>query len=136
MGVAGWSGSLLRWDRELTELKARLAPAFGRADVRQSAWAFVDGMLSGIARKTGWQLAEQAGLARPYRMQSVLGRSRWDADALRDLIRAEVIGSLGDGNGVLVVDETGFLKKGTHSAGVARQYSGTAGWRTARSACS
>src|ERR1700755_1394584 len=86
MGVAGWSGSLLRWDRELTELKARLAPAFGRADVRQSAWAFVDGMLSGIARKTGWQLAEQAGLARPYPMQSVLGRSRWDADALRDLI--------------------------------------------------
>src|ERR1700760_4176843 len=127
MGVAGWSGSLLRWDRELTELKARLAPAFGRADVRQSAWAFVDGMLSGIARKTGWQLAEQAGLARPYRMQSVLGRSRWDADALRDLIRAEVVGSLGDRNGVLVVDETGFLKKGTHSAGVARQYSGTAG---------
>lgn len=127
MGVAGWSGSLLRWDRELTELKARLAPAFGRADVRQSAWAFVDGVLSGIARKTGWQLAEQAGLARPYRMQSVLGRSRWDVDALRDLIRTEVVACLGDGNGVLVVDETGFLKKGRHSVGVARQYSGTAG---------
>ena len=94
--------------------------------MRQSAWAFVDGVLSGIARKTGWQLAEQAGLARPYRMQSVLGRSRWDADALRDLVRDEVIACLGDRNGVLVVDETGFLKKGTHSVGVARQYSGTA----------
>src|ERR1700759_2847245 len=105
MGVAGWSGSLLRWDGELTDLKARLAPAFGRADVRQSAWAFVDGVLSGIARKTGWQLAEQAGLARPYRMQLVRGRGGWDTDALRDLLRPEVIGTRGDKNGVLVADE-------------------------------
>src|SRR6185436_7050106 len=81
----------------------------------------------GVARKTGWLLAEQAGLDRPYRMQSLLGRSRWDADALRDRIRADVIETLGDRDGVLVVDETGFLKKGEHSVGVARQYSGTAG---------
>jgi SRSO17 transposase len=127
VAVAGWSGSLLRWERELGELKDRLAPVFVRSEVRQSAGAFIDGALSGIARKTGWQLAEQAGLDRPYRMQSLLGRSGWDADALRDLVRNEVIACLGDRSGVLVVDETGFLKKGTHSAGVARQYSGTAG---------
>jgi SRSO17 transposase len=127
VAVAGWSGSLLLWERALSALKARLAPAFGRPEVRASAGAFIDGALSGITRKTGWQLAEQAGLDRPYRMQSLLGRSSWNADALRDLVRAEVISSLGDRSGVLVVDETGFLKKGTHSAGVARQYSGTAG---------
>ena len=127
MGVAGWSGSLLRWERELTGLKERLAPVFGRSEVRQSAGAFIEGVLSGIARKTGWQLAEQAGLDRPYRMQSLLGRSCWDADVLRDLVSQEVIACLGDRSGVLVVDETGFLKKGTHSVGVARQYSGTAG---------
>jgi SRSO17 transposase len=127
MGVAEWSGSLLGWERELTELKGRLTRVFGRAEVRRSAGAFIDGLLSGIARKTGWQMAEQAGLDRPYRMQSLLGRSGWDADALRDLVRDEVIACLGDENGVLVVDETGFLKKGTHSVGVARQYSGTAG---------
>src|SRR3954464_5013464 len=72
-------------------------------------------------------VAEQAGLDRPYRMQSLLGRSHWDADALRDRVRADVIEALGDRDGVLVVDETGFLKKGEHSVGVARQYSGTAG---------
>jgi len=127
MSVAVWSGSGLAWDRELLALKNRLAPVFGRPEVRASAGAFIDGLLSGIARKTGWLMAEQAGLDRPYRMQSLLGRSSWNADALRDLVRAEVVGSLGDPSGVLVVDETGFLKKGTHSVGVGRQYSGTAG---------
>lgn len=127
MSVAVWSGSLLAWERELAGFKAGLSAAFKRAELRQSASAFIDGALSGIARKTGWQLAEQAGLARPYRMQSLLGRSTWQADTLRDLVREEVLGTLGDGGGVLVVDETGFLKKGTHSVGVARQYSGTAG---------
>jgi SRSO17 transposase len=83
--------------------------------------------LSGIERKTGWLMAEQADAGRPYRMQSLLGRSRWDADALRDEVRAYVVEALGDDDGVLVVDETGFLKKGEHSVGVARQYSGTAG---------
>jgi SRSO17 transposase len=127
MSVAAWSGSLLKWEQELSELKARLAPAFGRAETRASANAFIDGLLSGATRKTGWQLAEQAGLARPYRMQSLIGRGSWNVDVLRDKVRDEVISSLGDPNGVLVVDETGFLKKGTHSVGVARQYSGTAG---------
>lgn len=127
MSVASWSGSALQWERELSALKSRLAPVFGRREVGASAAAFIDGLLSGISRKTGWLMAEQAGLDRPYRMQSLLGRSSWNADVLRDLVRAEVIGSLGDPRGVLVVDETGFLKKGTHSVGVARQYSGTAG---------
>ena len=127
MSVALWSGSALQWERDLSALKGRLAPVFGRREVGASAGAFIDGLLSGISRKTGWLMAEQAGLDRPYRMQSLLGRSSWNADVLRDLVRAEVIGSLGDPRGVLVVDETGFLKKGTHSVGVARQYSGTAG---------
>jgi SRSO17 transposase len=82
---------------------------FGRAETRATAGAFLDGLLSGVARKTGWLLAEQAGLERPYRMQSLLGRSRWDADALRDRVRADVIEALGDRDGVLVVDETGFM---------------------------
>jgi SRSO17 transposase len=127
MSVSVWSGSGLGWDRELRGLKFRLSPVFRRSEVAASAGAFIDGLLSGIVRKTGWQMAEQAGLARPYRMQSLLGRSSWSADALRDRVRAEAIASLGDPFGVLVVDETGFLKKGEHSVGVARQYSGTAG---------
>jgi SRSO17 transposase len=127
MLVAEWSGAALKWEHELAALKGRLAGVFRRPEIRMSAGAFIDGLLSGIPRKTGWLMAEQAGLARPYRMQSLLGRSSWEADALRDLVRAEVIGSLGDPRGVLVVDETGFLKKGEHSVGVARQYSGTAG---------
>ena len=86
-------------------------PVFGRAEVRATASAFIDGLLSGVARKTGWQLAEQAGLAKPYRIQSLLGRHVWDADALRDKVREEVISTLGDPAGVLVVDETGFLKR-------------------------
>jgi hypothetical protein len=96
MSVAVWSGSGLAWDRELTALKDRLAPVFRRSDVAASAGAFIDGLLSGIPRKTGWLLAEQAGLKRPYRMQSLLGRSSWNADALRDRVRAEAIASLGD----------------------------------------
>jgi SRSO17 transposase len=127
MSVAVWSGSLLAWEGELSALKGRLGAVFGRSELRASAGAFIDGVLSGISRKTGWQLAEQAALSRPYRMQSLLGRSSWEADALRDVVRDEVIAALGDASGVLVVDETGFLKKGTHSVGVARQYSGTAG---------
>src|SRR6187549_2246139 len=75
MSVAIWSGSLVAWERELAALKERIGPVFGRAEVRATAGAFLDGVLSGVARKTGWLLAEQAGLERPYRMQSLLGRS-------------------------------------------------------------
>jgi hypothetical protein len=115
------------WQQELDTLKQRLGPVFGRRELRASASAFLDGLLSGVERKTGWLMAEQAGLESPYRIQSLLGRSQWDAEKLRDVVRAYATEALGDADGVLVVDETGFLKKGTHSVGVARQYSGTAG---------
>src|SRR3712207_2784235 len=127
MTVAAWAGSVLAWDRELAGLKERFGAVFSRMELRRNAGAFLDGLLSGVERKTGWLLAEQAGLDRPYRMQSLLGRSHWDAQALRDRVRADVIEALGADDGVLVVDETGFLKKGEDSVGVARQYSGTAG---------
>ena len=127
MSVAAWSGTLIDWKSALVELKDHIAPALGRLETRFSAGAFIDGLLSGAERKTGWMLAEEAGLERPYRIQSLLGRSSWSADCLRDLVRDYVAEALGCSDGVLVIDETGFLKKGRHSVGVGRQYSGTAG---------
>ena len=127
MSVAEWSGSLVEWERELRSWKARLGPVFGRRQLRETGGAFLDGLLSGIERKTGWMMAEQAGLPGPWRMQALLGKSRWDADALRDEVRAYAVEALGCPDGVLVVDETGFVKKGRHSVGVARQHTGTAG---------
>lgn len=127
VGVADWSGASSAWVEELGRLKARISGVFGRSELRATAGAFIDGLLSGAERKTGWLLAEQAGFDRPYKMQSLLGRSSWSDDALRDIVRTLAVEALGDDDGVLVVDETGFVKKGTHSVGVARQYSGTAG---------
>ena len=127
MSVEDWTGSALLWEEELTGLKDRLGPVFGRRELRETGCAFLDGLLSGVSRKTGWMLSEQAGLERPWRIQGLLGRSRWDADALRDEVQSYALEALGDLDGVLIVDETGFLKKGTHSVGVKRQYSGTAG---------
>ena len=127
MSVASWTGALLSWEQELAGLKCRLAPIFRRRELRETSSGFLDGLLSGVERKTAWLMAEQAGAERPYRMQSLLGRSAWDSEALRDEVRAYVVEALGDRDGVLIVDETGFLKKGEHSVGVARQYSGTAG---------
>jgi len=127
MSVSSWSGSLLEWERELSCFKECLSSVFSRSELRRSSSAFLDGLLSGAMRKTGWQMAEQAGFGGPYRMQSLLGRSRWEADTLRDYVRSYVVDVLGDDDGVLVIDETGFVKKGRHSVGVARQYSGTAG---------
>jgi SRSO17 transposase len=125
MSVASWSGSLLAWERELTALKDRLGRCVRRRELRTSIGHYLDGLLSGVERKTGWLLAERAGEARPHRLQAVLGRGR--SDAARDLVRAYAVEALADRDAVLVVDETGFLKKGAHSVGVARQYSGTAG---------
>jgi SRSO17 transposase len=127
MSVASWSGSLLAWEKELSVLKTRLGEVLVRRELRETSAAFLDGLLSGIERKTGWLMAEQAGAARPYRMQSLIGRSRWEADAMMRALGTYVVEALGDRDGVLVVDETGFLKKGEHSVGVGRQYSGTAG---------
>jgi SRSO17 transposase len=116
-----------RWVSQLTEIAERFGPRFARAESRQRALAYVRGLLSPIERKNGWQLAEQAGERHPDNFQHLLNRATWSAEAVRDDLQRYVSESLGDPQAVLVVDETGFLKKGTKSAGVARQYSGTAG---------
>jgi SRSO17 transposase len=118
---------VLAWRDDLDVLKERLGPLFVRPEPRRQAGRYLEALLSGAPRKNGWQLAEQIGDARPWRTQRVLSHVQWDEDAARDIGRDYVIEHLGSPAGVLVVDETGFLKKGTHSAGVARQYSGTAG---------
>jgi SRSO17 transposase len=111
----------------LDDIERRLAPYFERAEPRQRAIAYLRGLLSPTERKNSWQLAEISGDATPYAFQHLLRRALWDPDAVRDELRRYVIQHLGDPGAVLVIDETGFLKKGRHSAGVARQYSGTAG---------
>jgi SRSO17 transposase len=115
------------WALWLTEVERRLMPHFTRREARHRAWAYIRGLLSPGERKNGWQLAEVNGYATPYGVQHLLGRARWDAEAVRDDLRAYLVKSIGDPQAVLVLDETGFLKKGQQSAGVARQYSGTAG---------
>src|SRR3954452_22844653 len=115
------------WAEELEAVAGRIAPRFGRAEPRRRALAYLQGLLAPLGRKNGWHLAEAAGDHTPNGMQEFLARVHWDADALRDDLRAYVVEHLGDDDAVLVLDETGFLKKGTKSAGVHRQYSGTAG---------
>src|SRR4051794_9052458 len=110
------------WTAELEALGARIGPRFARAEPRQRALAYLQGLLSVVERKNGWQLAEHAGEATPDGMQRLLATARWDPDQLRDDLRALVVERLGDPTAVLVVDETGFIKKGTTSAGVQRQY--------------
>jgi SRSO17 transposase len=121
------SAGVLAWREELGALEARLGGLFVRAEPRRQAGLYLEGLLSAAKRKNGWQLAEQIGDARPWRTQRVLSHVLWDQDAARDLCRDHVLEHLGAADGVLIVDETGFLKKGEHSVGVARQYSGTAG---------
>jgi SRSO17 transposase len=104
-----------------------LGELFGRSEPRRQAGLYLEGLLSAVDRKNGWQLAEHLGDARPWRTQRLLSHVQWDEAAARDLCRAYVVEALADREAVLIVDETGFLKKGTKSAGVARQYSGTAG---------
>jgi SRSO17 transposase len=116
-----------RWAAGLAALHARIAPRFRRAEPRRRVLVYLRGLLSPVARKNGWQLAEAAGETTPDGMQRLLAAADWDADAVRDDLRGYVVEHLGDPAGVAVVDETGFLKKGTKSAGVQRQYSGTAG---------
>jgi SRSO17 transposase len=111
----------------LSDIERRLAPYFVRAEPRQRAMAYLRALLSPAERKNSWQLAEVSGDATPYAFQHLLRRALWDPEAVRDELRRYIIQHLGDPAAVLVIDETGFLKKGRHSAGVARQYSGTAG---------
>ena len=115
------------WTLWLTEVERRIGAQFARREARWHAGAYLRGLLSPVERKNGWQIAEINGETTPYGVQHLLGRAQWDADALRDDLRPYVVEHLGASQAVLVVDETGFLKKGQHSAGVARQYSGTAG---------
>jgi SRSO17 transposase len=115
------------WAGELEAVADRLAGFFVRAEPRRRAVGYVRGLLGTAERKNGWQLAEDLGDPTPDGVQHLLARARWDADAVRDDLVRYVAAHLGDPGGVLVVDETGFLKKGDKSVGVARQYSGTAG---------
>ena len=118
---------LRHWADRLEEVQERLAPYFERAEPRQRAIAYMRGLLSITERKNGWQLAELAGEATPDGMQRLLNTAHWDADQVRDDLQAYVLTHLADPEAVLVVDETGFVKKGTKSVGVAAQYSGTVG---------
>src|SRR5262249_24266942 len=115
------------WTLWQTEGERRIGAQFARREVRWRAWAYIRGLLSPVERKNGWPLAEVNGETTPYGVQHLLGRAIWEAEALRDALRPYVVEHLGAPQAVLVVDETGFLKKGPQSAGVARQYSGTAG---------
>ena len=110
----------------LAKMHERIAPRFRRAEVRSRARRFLEGLLAPVERKNGWQLAEELGEHGPRGVQRLLGEAAWDEDAIRDDLRAYITEHLGEENGILVVDETGFIKKGKKSAGVARQYSGTA----------
>jgi SRSO17 transposase len=121
--------TIRKGDEELAKLHARIAPRFRRAEVRSRARHFLEGLLAEVPRKNGWQLAEELGEHGPRGVQRLLGEADWDEDAVRDDLRAYVTEQLGEADGMLVIDETGFIKKGKKSAGVARQYSGTAGRR-------
>src|SRR5919199_3229575 len=115
------------WSSAFAEVERRLGPFFARAEPRCQAMAYLRGLLSPAERKNSWQLAEVVGAANPYGFQHLLGRAEWEADAVRDELHRYVADYFGDANAVIVIDETGFLKKGRMSAGVARPYSGTAG---------
>jgi SRSO17 transposase len=115
------------WAAGLEALHARIAPRLARAEPRRRVLAYLRGLLGNVGRKNSWQLAEHAGEATPDGMQRLLATADWDPDLVRDDLRAYVVEHLGDPAAVLVVDETGLLKKGTTSVGVQRQYSGTAG---------
>ncbi len=115
------------WASSLRGVKARIRPLFTQERVAVSAGLFLDGLLGDERRKTGWMRAEAAGDPGPWRQQALLGRGRWDADALRDIVRDYVVETLADLDAVLVLDETGFLKQGKASCGVGRQYTGSAG---------
>ena len=125
--AASFEATLELWALSLREAKARMRPLFAQERVALSAGLFLDGLLGPERRKTGWMRAEAAGDPGPWRQQAILGRGRWEADALRDVVREYVIESLADRDAVLVLDETGFLKQGKSSCGVARQYTGSAG---------
>ncbi len=116
------------WSEALEELHRRVAGRFARSEARERVKRYLLGLLGRVERKNGWQLAEAIGDKDPQGVQRLLNSAKWDADVVRDDLREYVVEHLGDEeSGVLVADETGFLKKGEKSVGVARQYTGTAG---------
>src|ERR1700681_4447380 len=125
--VASVEETLALWAASLREIKQRIRPLFTQERVATNAGLFLEGLLGDEQRKTGWRRAEAAGDPGPWRQQAILGRMDWDADALRDIVRDYVIEHLADDDAVFVIDETGFLKQGNASCGVARQYTGSAG---------
>jgi SRSO17 transposase len=127
MSGASFETTLDLWASSVRAAKARMRPLFRQERTARSAGLFLDGLLGPERRKTGWMRAEAAGDPGPWRQQAVLGRGRWEADALRDVVREYALEELSDRDAVLVVDETGFLKQGKASCGVARQYTGSAG---------
>src|SRR5215510_3084907 len=127
MSGASIEATLELWASSLREVKRRMRPLFAQDRTATNAGLFLDGLLGEERRKTGWMRAEAARDPGPWRQQALLGRDRWDADALRDVVRDYVTEHLADANAVLVIDETGFLKQGKASCGVARQYTGSAG---------
>src|ERR1700748_1710382 len=127
MAGASIETTLELWASSLRNVKVRMRPLFTQERVAASAGLFLDGLLGAERRKTGWMRAEAAGDPGPWRQQAILGRGRWDADALRDLVRDYALEHLADEAAVLVLDETGFLKQGKASCGVSRQYTGSAG---------
>ena len=127
MMVASIETTLELWASTLRDVKRRMRGLFAQGRSAMNAELFLDGLLGDERRKTGWMRAEAAGDPGPWRQQALLGRDRWEADALRDVVRDYVIEHLADDDAVLVIDETGFLKQGKASCGVARQYTGSAG---------
>jgi len=127
MAGASVETTLELWASSLRDVKARIRPLFSQERVAASAGKFLDGLLGNQPRKTGWMRAEAAGDSGPWRQQAILGRGRWDADALREIVREYALETLAEQTAVLVIDETGFLKQGKASCGVARQYTGSAG---------
>jgi SRSO17 transposase len=125
--AASIEDTLELWASSLRDVKARMRPLFTQERVAASAGQFLDGLLGEERRKTSWMRAEAVGDPGPWRQQAILGRGRWDADVLRDIVRDYVVEHLADDDAVLVIDETGFLKQGQASCGVGRQYTGSAG---------
>jgi SRSO17 transposase len=127
-GIVQQPDTISRWSEMLEELHGRIARRFVRSEARDRAWRYLLGLLGRAERKNGWQLAEAIGENEPLGVQRFLNSAKWDADLLRDDLREYVVEHLAhEQSGVLLVDETGFLKKGEKSVGVARQYTGTAG---------
>src|SRR3989440_3388252 len=127
MGTRTTLRDVVHWEQALRQLHARIAPRFARPEPRRRALSYLQGLLSSVERKNGWQLAEQAREATPYGMQRLLSNAVWDADGVRDDLRAYVLEQLGTQDAIVVIDESSFPKRGSKSAGVQVQYCGTSG---------